>query len=256
MTTNQNGDPIAPSGGPPRVPIREISGKATAACVAASAGAFAFAGYATITTDNELGTVGAFVVGLFFAVVALTGRVPKIKMGENEIDPTGYYVLGARDGADKAADEVAQGALEEEHPKQLVERAREVERDLSNQLASRHFDAHRLRIDMTKFQIDPSVFRIDPSKIQIDPSNFKIDPSKIRIDPATFRIDPSKIQIDPSSFRIDPERLRFRIDPEAFREDDEEEDPDIESNEGPTNDPSQDPDEDDGTLDDMPPGDR
>lgn len=49
--------------------IRAITG------IVALAG-LVFAGYCTLESDNELGTAAAYVVALYFAVIAITGRAP------------------------------------------------------------------------------------------------------------------------------------------------------------------------------------
>lgn len=79
---------------------REIPKYATV-CVGAGAFlAFGFAGYATLETDNEVGTGGFVLVGLYLAIVAITGRLPRIKFGENEIDPRAIAETAAARTAD------------------------------------------------------------------------------------------------------------------------------------------------------------
>ena len=82
---------------------RDIGTFATVAASIAAVGGLGLGGVATFQTDNEVGTAAAFAVGLFFAIVALIGRVPKVKVGDNEIDPATAYREGARDGANATA---------------------------------------------------------------------------------------------------------------------------------------------------------
>lgn len=89
---------------------RQISRAASWLAGTASALGLGFAGYATLKTDNEIGTAAAFVAALFFSVVAMTGRVPRIKVGDSEIDPASW-AAGAAAGAEITAG-VAQDAAE------------------------------------------------------------------------------------------------------------------------------------------------
>jgi hypothetical protein len=82
---------------------RDIGTFATVAAAIAAVLGLGLGGVATFKTDNEVGTAAAFAVGLFFAIVAIIGRVPKVKVGDNEIDPATAYREGARDGAEATA---------------------------------------------------------------------------------------------------------------------------------------------------------
>lgn len=53
-----------------------------------------FGGYAVITTDNELGSSTLLLIGVFFALVAFLGRVPRVRIGDNEMDPAFYVNVG------------------------------------------------------------------------------------------------------------------------------------------------------------------
>ncbi|MFD7159035.1 hypothetical protein ACFV9C_30870 [Kribbella sp. NPDC059898] len=53
---------------------------------------FGFGAYCTLQTENEVGTAAAYFVGLFFSIVAITSGVPRLKIGDNEIDPTSVAV--------------------------------------------------------------------------------------------------------------------------------------------------------------------
>ena len=44
-------------------------------------------GFATFKTDNEIGTSALLLVRVLAGIVAILQRIPKIKMGVNEIDP-------------------------------------------------------------------------------------------------------------------------------------------------------------------------
>lgn len=75
--------------------------------------------FATFETENEIGTSALLFVGVLAGVIALLRRVPKIKLGDNELDPTPS--VAANDVADAAIDaalagkpasEVAQAARE------------------------------------------------------------------------------------------------------------------------------------------------
>jgi hypothetical protein len=83
---------------------------AAAACMT-----FVFAGYCTLKSDNEIGTAAAYATGLFFAVVAYTGRMPRIKIGENELDPVSVAV-----GAEVAAGAAEKAAQKTEDPKEVA----------------------------------------------------------------------------------------------------------------------------------------
>jgi len=101
-----------------------ITGVARAACVLVSFTAFVAGGFATFKTDNEIGTSALLAVGMLAGIVALLQRIPKIKLGENEIDPgvvaavvhkaTGEVANAAEAAAreDRPAIEVAKSARE------------------------------------------------------------------------------------------------------------------------------------------------
>jgi hypothetical protein len=64
--------------------------------------ALLIAGYSTVKTDNEIGTAAAYLTGLFFAAIAYTGQVPRVKIGDNELDPRALVEVGAQFAAGAA----------------------------------------------------------------------------------------------------------------------------------------------------------
>jgi hypothetical protein len=86
---------------------------------AASAVALGFAGYCTLASDNEIGTAAAYITGLFFAVIAYTGRVPTIKIGDNQLTPA----EAAAASADAVADAVEKAAEKTDDPKEVASAA-------------------------------------------------------------------------------------------------------------------------------------
>jgi hypothetical protein len=58
--------------------------------------ALGFAGYATVRTDNEVGTAAFVLVGLYLTIVAITGRAPRVRHGESEIDPRAVQAAADR----------------------------------------------------------------------------------------------------------------------------------------------------------------
>ncbi|SNY78706.1 hypothetical protein SAMN04244553_1367 [Nocardia amikacinitolerans] len=63
--------------------MRWLSG--TVAVFAACTGAVA-----VFTTENQVGTAALLAIGAYFAITTLIGRFPKLKLGENEIDPSEF----------------------------------------------------------------------------------------------------------------------------------------------------------------------
>lgn len=86
---------------------REITKQATAWAGIGACLALGFAGYATVETDNEVGTAAFVLVGLYLVIVAITGRAPRVKYGDNEIDPRAAAQAAAATTAD-ALEGVAQ----------------------------------------------------------------------------------------------------------------------------------------------------
>lgn len=85
-----------------------------------SLAALGFAGYCTLESDNEVGTAATYLVGLYFAVIALTGRVPKLKMGDTELDPTSLAI-----GAATVSAAASQKAMETDEPEEVAAAARD-----------------------------------------------------------------------------------------------------------------------------------
>ena len=120
-------------------------------------------GLAVFSTDNEVGSSALLLVGLFFAVTALLGRVPKIKIGDNEIDPSEVFAAGAQQGADHVADAVTQAALNSpDDPKKLAEVARNAEASLVRELGLR-----RIRLERFKTRDGESKVRLKAANGQI-----------------------------------------------------------------------------------------
>ena len=77
----------------------EVKGLARGLCTLVGIGGLGLGTFATFETDNEIGTSALLFVGSIASLIALLGRVPRIKVGENEIDPSmlaSAYAAGAR----------------------------------------------------------------------------------------------------------------------------------------------------------------
>lgn len=106
----------------------------TWASIVATAGAVISGGVGAVAifmTDNEVGTAAAWAAGLFFAVVALTGQVPRVKVGDNEIDPRSY-ALGAVEGAEAAAAAAGEAAATSADPDDVATAAEQIARRLKS----------------------------------------------------------------------------------------------------------------------------
>lgn len=68
---------------------------------------------------------------MFAGVAAILQRIPRIKLGDTEIDPTQAFAAGIHRGADAVADATAEAALMNKSPEEIAETAREVEGWLS-----------------------------------------------------------------------------------------------------------------------------
>ncbi|MGV9818745.1 hypothetical protein [Nocardia xishanensis] len=66
--------------------MRGLSG--SIAIVAACTGAVA-----VFTTENQVGTAALLAIGAYFAITTLIGRFPRLKLGENEIDPSEFWAI-------------------------------------------------------------------------------------------------------------------------------------------------------------------
>jgi len=117
----QYGSRVTDEPKPPR-PIAqpEIKGLTRAACALVSMAGFVSGGIATFRTDNEIGTSALLLVGVLAGVITLLQRVPRIKWGDNELDP-GLWL--AAYGADHVADAASKAALEEKDPAEVVKAA-------------------------------------------------------------------------------------------------------------------------------------
>lgn len=102
----------------------------TALSGAASGVAFGFAGYCTLESDNEIGTAAAYVTALFFAIFALTGCVPGIKIGDNEIIVPQAIAAGAELGADLAAEAAENAAKSNGDPSAVAAAATKTAKNL------------------------------------------------------------------------------------------------------------------------------
>lgn len=108
-------------------------------CGLGSVTLYSVGGVAVFTTSNDVGTAALLTVGLFLSIVALLGRVPRVKLGDNEIDPTALWAQGALAGADYVADAVKQESLGSADPEQIAQavesRAHELVRFLMPRIA-------------------------------------------------------------------------------------------------------------------------
>jgi hypothetical protein len=103
---------------------RQFGRLVTTLCALGAIFGLGLGGYATITSDNELGTVAAFTVGFLFSVVAILGRIPRLKFGDTEVDPGPLVLAAVHAGADEVADKVAEAAVAGKDPAELAEVAR------------------------------------------------------------------------------------------------------------------------------------
>ncbi|WP_431838437.1 hypothetical protein [Cellulomonas sp. Y8] len=69
---------------------------------------------AVFRTMNTAGSATMLVVAALFGVVTLLGHVPRLKFGDNEIDPSAYY-LGGRDATELAKRRAEEAARREEN---------------------------------------------------------------------------------------------------------------------------------------------
>jgi len=102
----------------------EITGWGRAATGAVSVAALLAGGLATFKTDNEIGTSALLFVGVLGGIVTLLGRIPRIKVGENEIDPGTAYIVGERAGAERVAEAVVEQVKNNPDPDAIVAAAK------------------------------------------------------------------------------------------------------------------------------------
>lgn len=112
----------------PRWIVRHANSLIRAGVGIVSLAALAFAGYCTLESDNEVGTAAAYVVGLYFSIIAITGRVPKLKMGDNELDPTSL-AIGAAAGVAQVTEAAAEKAEHTDDAKEVVAATRDAGHD-------------------------------------------------------------------------------------------------------------------------------
>lgn len=123
-----------------------IVGAPRAACVLTSMAGLMAGTIATFTTENEIGTGALLFVGVLAGVAAILQRIPRIKMGDTEIDPTQIFAAGVHTGADAVADATAEAALMNKSPEEIAATARKVEGRLSRAIWER-FPATREVLD-------------------------------------------------------------------------------------------------------------
>lgn len=131
MTVDQSMRDEAPSPVLVSAP-KPIQGAARGSCVLVSLAGFVAGGLATFKTSNGIGTGGLLLVGTFFGLIALLGRVPRLKWGENELDPHLLYAAGLHDGAERTAEAAQEAAEETDDAKQVAARAEEFSNSLSD----------------------------------------------------------------------------------------------------------------------------
>jgi hypothetical protein len=134
----------------------EIKGLARGACVLVSLGGFVAGVCATFKTDNEVGTSALLLVGVLAGIVAILQRIPKIKMGDNEIDPGPWVARGIAIGADAVADAVEEALEESEDPKELARVARDTGAVLDSNVARWFLESQTKQAptDMLQWLID------------------------------------------------------------------------------------------------------
>jgi hypothetical protein len=82
---------------PQRLPAPPISGLSRMASGLVTVAGLGLGGWAVFKSDNELGTSTLLLVGVLAGIVTALGRIPRIKMGDHEIDPG--YLVGYRAAA-------------------------------------------------------------------------------------------------------------------------------------------------------------
>lgn len=101
-----------------------ITGSARGACVLVSLGCLIAGVFATFKTDNEFGTTALLLVGVFAGLVALLQRVPRIKWGDNEMDPN-ELLDNVEDLAETAGDKAQELANRKASPQEIGRGTRE-----------------------------------------------------------------------------------------------------------------------------------
>jgi hypothetical protein len=122
----------------PRWLVRHANSLIRAGAGIVGLGALVFAGYCTLKSDNEVGTAAAYVVGLYFSIIAITGRVPKLKMGDNELDPTSL-AIGAAAGVAQVTEAAAEKAEHTDDAKEVVAATRDAGHDFLRVLGNVKF---------------------------------------------------------------------------------------------------------------------
>lgn len=95
----------------------EISGWPRRLCTVVSVALLGLGIWATFTTDNEIGTGALVVVGGFAGVTALLGRVPRLRVGDLELDSQ----LAREEGVEATLVNVAAALEANKDPDEVVE---------------------------------------------------------------------------------------------------------------------------------------
>lgn len=118
----------------------QVAGRGIAGLI--SLGNLSVAGYCTINSDNEIGTAAAYLTGLFFAAIAYTGRVPRVKIGDNELEPA----VAAALGAEVAAGAAQIAADESQNPEEVASAAQAAASRLSRSVTVKFSRNHDIDI--------------------------------------------------------------------------------------------------------------
>ena len=78
---------------------------------------------AVFRTANDIAATALLVVGAFFGLVAMLGRVPRVRFGGNELDPQAAYAIGRRAGASDVARAVDRAVVQAVAPPARTPRA-------------------------------------------------------------------------------------------------------------------------------------
>jgi hypothetical protein len=100
---------------------------------------------AAFRTTNDVAATALLVVGAYFGLIAMLGRVPRVRWGGNELDPRAAYTMGRRAGASDVARAVDRAVIQAVEPPAPTSQAvpAEARADISPEFARRLLDLTR-----------------------------------------------------------------------------------------------------------------